>query len=477
MRTTNRNRLIATATALVAIGAVLAGCTSPVTAVRFSAEKLTISLTPMVVGQAVSVTLPEAMGGKEGLVYSLSPEVPWLTFDPATRVLSGIPTTSGTYDMTYTAKDSATGGTMESVKFTIAVVAPTVTFAPETLTISLPRLEVGKPVSFTLPEAQRDEQSGEGTLVYTLEPEVPGLTFDAATRVLSGTPETQGTYDMTYTAKDSVTGGTMESVTFVIIVAPRPLTNREILLGTWQKTHEWWDYDVIVGTFVDFVTFTETRFIFVRSHFLMDGTLDHQWEQQGTWEITDEVIVRIWHHNHDGDDETDDIRAELRKPYFLIGDDGLLVNHWADEGGDDDGLDLMTRVSDPSLSLPPVGVWVWERYSDEDDWYEITMTVASDGMFTWSEQNPNETWTLTAEWELDLDSYFIILTNATETLMETGEEPEPHDRTRGARFLRFAYAPMRSESGERMIAVSDWRAESEEEQKWGDYWRGMTLQQ
>ena len=120
MRTTNR--LIATATAVVAIGAVLAGCTSPVTPdVRFPAEKLTISLRTMVVGQEVSATLPEAMGGKDGLVYSLSPDVPGLTFDPATRVLSGTPTTPGTYDMTYTATDSATGGTMESVKFTIAV--------------------------------------------------------------------------------------------------------------------------------------------------------------------------------------------------------------------------------------------------------------------------------------------------------------------------------------------------------------------
>ena len=115
MRTTNR--LIATAAALVAIGAVLAGCTSPVVPdVRFPAEKLTISLPTMIVGTPVTETLPEAMGGKEGLVYSLSPAVPGLTFDPATRVLSGTPTTPGTYDMTYTATDSATGGTMESVK-------------------------------------------------------------------------------------------------------------------------------------------------------------------------------------------------------------------------------------------------------------------------------------------------------------------------------------------------------------------------
>ncbi|MDE0220513.1 MAG: Ig domain-containing protein [Spirochaetaceae bacterium] len=317
MRTTNR--LIATATALVAFGAVLAGCTAPVAPdVRFSAEKLTISLPRMVVGTAVTETLPEAMGGKEGLVYSLSPAVPGLTFDPATRVLSGTPTTPGTYDMTYTAKDSATGGTMESVTFTIAVDA-------------------------------------------------------------------------------------------------RPLTNQERILGTWQQMNEWHDDGERAGTWVDYLTFTETRFILIRAHFDMEGALDHQWQQRGTWEINDREIVRIWYHNHDDDDDTDDILAELRKPYLLVGDDDLIINHWADESGEDMGSDRMTRVADPSLALPPVGVWVFEWHSDDDDWYDImTMTLASDGTFTWSEENPDGTHTLSARWDFDPDNYFINLTGATE---------------------------------------------------------------
>ncbi len=377
----NTNRLIATATALVALGAVLAGCSSPVAPdVRFSAEKLTIPMPTMVVGTPVMRTLPEAMGGKEGLVYSLSPDV-------------------------------------------------------------------------------------------------PGLTFDAATRVLSGTPNTPGMYPMTYTATDSATGGTMESVTFEIVVNPRPLTTRERILGTWQYTHEWWDDDAPVGTFVDYLTFTETRFILVRSHFLMDGSFDHKWHHRGTWDINDEEVIRIWYHNHDDRDDTDDILTELRKPYLLIGDDDLLINHWADESGDDRGSDRMTRVADPSLALPPVGIWVFEWHSDADHWYDImTMTLASDGTFTWSEQNPDGTWTLTAQSEVDLDNNFINLRNATETWTEDGEEPVPDDRTHGARFLRFAYAPMPSESGERMIAVSRWNEEVEE-RKYGDYGHEMTLQQ
>ena len=379
MQTTNR--LIATAIALLAIGAALVGCTAVVTpAVSFAAEKLTISLPRMVVGQSVSETLPEAMGGKEGLVYSLSPAV-------------------------------------------------------------------------------------------------PGLTFDAATRVLSGTPTTPGTHAMIYTAKDPATDGTMESVNFTITVDARPLMNRERLLGTWQLTRRWEEDDMIVGTEVDFLTFTETRFILVRSYLHMDGSFDHSWHQRGTWRITDEEIVRIWYHDDDDDDETPAVLVEFPKSYYFSGD-ALFVHHWADTDVEDiaTNYDRMTRVVDASLSLPPLGVWVEEWHSDESDWYHIsTMTLESDGTFTWSERNPHGTWTLTAEWELDLGNYFINLANATETWTETGGEPEPDDRTRGARFLRFAYAPTMSESGVRMLGVSDWDWELEEE--YGNYRIEMTLQQ
>ena len=57
-----------------------------------------------------------------------------------------------------------------------------------------------------------------------------------------------------------------------------------------------------------------------------------------------------------------------------------------------------------------------------------TMTLEAGGAFTWSDEDPNGTWTLTAEWEVDLDNYFINLTNATATWTGTGEEPKPDDR-------------------------------------------------
>ena len=47
-----------------------------------------------------------------------------------------------------------------------------------------------------------------------------GLTFDAARQVLDGTPTTQGTYDMTYTATDA--GGEAAVLRFVITVELAP---------------------------------------------------------------------------------------------------------------------------------------------------------------------------------------------------------------------------------------------------------------
>ena len=44
---------------------------------------------------------------------------------------------------------------------------------------------------------------GDGELTYALAPAVPGLSFDAATRTLSGTPGEAGKHEMTYTATDA----------------------------------------------------------------------------------------------------------------------------------------------------------------------------------------------------------------------------------------------------------------------------------
>ena len=66
--------------------------------------------------------------------------------------------------------------------------------------------------TLTLPEASE----GNGTLRYALSPDVPGLTFHAATRELSGTPTAAGSYDLTYTVADE--DGDADSLTFAVTV-------------------------------------------------------------------------------------------------------------------------------------------------------------------------------------------------------------------------------------------------------------------
>ncbi|MDE0480855.1 MAG: putative Ig domain-containing protein [Gammaproteobacteria bacterium] len=158
--------------------------------------------------------LPEATGGNGELVYTLAPEVPGLVFDPATRQLTGTPTTAGEYAMTYMATDE--DGDMVSLSFIIGVVVPDTTpgfasaGAPENR--NYPQGAEIDPLQ--LPEAT----GGNGELVYTLAPEVPGLVFDPATRQLTGTPTTPGEYEMVYTATDS--DGDRSSLFFTITIDP-----------------------------------------------------------------------------------------------------------------------------------------------------------------------------------------------------------------------------------------------------------------
>ena len=110
----------------------LAGCPNAVQtppAVSFTTETPMIVIPTLMEGvSASSVTLPAAIGGSGELTYSLTPEVPGLTFTAATRVLSGTPTAAGSYSMTYTATDSR--DVAASLRFTITVQA-----APPPLTI------------------------------------------------------------------------------------------------------------------------------------------------------------------------------------------------------------------------------------------------------------------------------------------------------------------------------------------------------
>ena len=159
-------------------------------------------------------TLPGATGGDGALTYSLSPSVPGLTFTPGTRRLSGTPTRAGAYNMTYTVRDA--DNDTDSLSFTITVNEADTSPSFSGSQANLSFIDLARIRAVTLPAAT----SGNGNLTYSLSPSVPGLTFTASNRRLSGSPTRVGTYSMTYTATDADNDTDTQSFTITVYTAP-----------------------------------------------------------------------------------------------------------------------------------------------------------------------------------------------------------------------------------------------------------------
>ena len=175
------------------------------------------------VGTAIEpLTLPEVTGGTPPITYSLTPALPaGLTFDAATRTISGTPlAASPATEYAYTVTDGANAS--DSLPLTIEVKAPA-SDMPVVLTY-----EVGTAVELTLPEV-----TGSGTPPYTydLTPALPaGLTFDAATRTISGTP-TAVTPAAEYAYIVTDAANAIDSVLFTIEVILPPLDAPDALVA------------------------------------------------------------------------------------------------------------------------------------------------------------------------------------------------------------------------------------------------------
>ena len=194
------------ALALVAAGTavLLVGCdeVTPDTEPGFGAQ--TVADQTYTVGEAIaSLALPGASGGNAPLTYSLTPAVPGLSFSPSTRMLRGTPTAAaeGTHAMTYRVEDA--DGDAAALRFDVRVnPAPAADTEPTfgQQTVADQTYTVGEAIaSLVLPRAS----GGNPPLSYSLTPTVPGLTFDAATRALRGTPTVAGSYPMTYRVADA----------------------------------------------------------------------------------------------------------------------------------------------------------------------------------------------------------------------------------------------------------------------------------
>ena len=182
-----------------------------------------------ITGGTVALTLPLATGGNPPYTYTLTgpngtdvSELPaGLMYTAADRTITGMPTavTAAPLAFTWTAVDAddntmPTDTTVDS--FTISVETDSApAFAVTSITAQT--YEQGTAIApQTLPMAT----GGNGAIIYALTPAIPGLTLDAATGVLTGTPTTAAAAtDYTYTAGDTdgSTAGTDEATLTISI--------------------------------------------------------------------------------------------------------------------------------------------------------------------------------------------------------------------------------------------------------------------
>ena len=168
-----------------------------------------------------ALALPEATGGMGPYTYTLDPVPAGLSFDAASRTLSGTPTeATAIATHTYTATDSASSALTAVLTFTITVSAAA-SSAPTFASSSIANQAYTANMvitPLTLPTAS----GGTGSLTYTLMPDLPtGLDFDEDTRMVTGTPTTASTTatTYTYTVTDSTTGtAPPAALTFTITV-------------------------------------------------------------------------------------------------------------------------------------------------------------------------------------------------------------------------------------------------------------------
>ncbi len=165
-------------------------------------------------GEAITPLVLPAASGTAPLIYSVSALPAGLSFDAATRTISGTPTakTDGAVPIIYTVLDGQ--GMVDALTFTITVneeldfgnifnvfgggkIVPTASHG----LAEIREFIIGQRVEgIVLPAAS----GGTAPLTYSLSPALPaGLTFDAATRTIAGTPMATAETEYTYTVRDA----------------------------------------------------------------------------------------------------------------------------------------------------------------------------------------------------------------------------------------------------------------------------------
>ena len=185
-------------------------------------------------GSSVDWTAPAGSGGTPPLSYSFSGLPSGLS--SSGRTVTGSPSSSGSFTVTYTVSDSA--GLSDAETFTWTISDPDL--LPSAPNIGNRSNLVGDTVSWLVPAGS----GGDPPLTYAMTGLPAGLTFGTGTSRVTGSPTTAQMRTVTYTVTDQ--DGDTDSDTFVweITEPPNPVPS----FGTYE------DRANVVGTEISDVT-------------------------------------------------------------------------------------------------------------------------------------------------------------------------------------------------------------------------------
>jgi len=156
----------------------------------------------------ISISASDSASGQT-LTYSAAGLPPGLSINSSTGVISGKPSTPGTFAVTVKAQD--TTGASASAAFEWRILPSVTITSPGTQDSG-----TGTPVSLQIKAIV--SPAGAASVAYSATGLPPGLSIDSSTGVISGTPSTPGTFTVTVGTEENTSISVFEDVTFSWVV-------------------------------------------------------------------------------------------------------------------------------------------------------------------------------------------------------------------------------------------------------------------
>ncbi len=171
-------------------------------------------------------TIPAAAGGTGPYTYAVVNLPPGLTFNPATREITGTPTTPGLYTIPVTVTDA--NGNIITANYNIKITDPFI-LPPATLA-------VGTKGSVYTPQFIPAAIGGTTPYTYAAIGLPAGLSFNPITRAITGTPTVDGNFTIAVTATDT-DGKTVTANYALIVINPLVLPSAALPDGSENQVY------------------------------------------------------------------------------------------------------------------------------------------------------------------------------------------------------------------------------------------------